>query len=282
MQLLVMLALSFGMLVVASLPEVVFVVMGVDVMSRPHILWTQAVTQMLTFLVPVALMTFIYYRGSQREYYRFDFGGRKWIYALTGVVSLLLLMPAIDWLTVWNDSWDLGHVGELLRSLQDKTEGILEQIMSCDTVGGLVANLLVVALVPAVCEEIFFRAGIQNLLERWFSADGSKPWGIHVAVWVTALIFSLGHGELFSFMPRLVMGALLGYLYIYSGSILPNVMAHFINNAFVVVVYWLVARGVLDIDPETPLAVDAVLTACCTLAAVALPVVMFGKKLKTN
>lgn len=275
MQLLVMLALSLGMLLVASLPEVVLVAAGVDVMSRPAVMWIQAFTQLLTFLVPVLLMTLIYYRGRQREYYRLEFSGRKWYYALVGVVSLLLLMPAIDWLTVWNDSWNLGRVGEMLRSLQDVTEGLVEEMMSTTTVGGLLVNLLVVALIPAVCEEVFFRAGIQNLLQRWFKNG-------HAAIWVTALIFSLGHGEVFAFVPRFLMGAVLGYLYVYSGSLLPNMLTHFFNNAFVVVAYWLVARGVLDIDPEAPLAVGALLTACCTLAAVAVLVVSLGKKLKIN
>ena len=282
MQLLVMLAMSLGMLVVASIPDVVLIAAGVDVMSRPVLMWSQGITQPLTFLVPVLLMTIIYYRGSQRAYYRLDFSGQKWYYALVGVVMMALLIPANDWLQVWNDSWSLGRVGELLRSLQDKTEGVIEAIMGTDSVGGLVANLLVVALIPAVCEEVFFRAGIQNLLQRWFSANGRKPWGVHVAVWVTAIIFSLGHGEVFSFMPRFVMGVVLGYLYVGGGSILPNMLAHFANNALVVVLYWLVSRGVLDIDPEAPLAVDVTLTICCTLAAVAVFSVTFGKKLKTN
>lgn len=279
MQLLVMLALSLGMLLVASLPEVVLTVAGVDIMSRSAMMWTQAFTQLLTFLVPVLLMTLIYYRGRQREYYRLDFSRSKWNYALVGVVSLLLLMPAIDWLTVWNDSWNLGRVGEMMRSLQNMTEGVVEQMMSTTTVGGLLVNLLVVALIPAVCEEVFFRAGIQNLLQRWW---GARPWGTHVAIWVTALIFSLVHGEIFSFMPRFLMGALLGYLYVYGGSLLPNMVTHFFNNAFVVVVYWLVARGVLDIDPEAPLAIGGALTACCTLAAVGILGVTLGKKLKIS
>ncbi len=270
-----MLAMSLGMLLIASLTDVVLAALGVDVMSRPVLMWSQALTQLLTFLVPVLLMTLIYYRGRQREYYRLDFSGRAWGNALAGVVVMVLLVPAIDWLTVWNDSWNLGRVGEMLRSLQNMTEGIMEQLMSTSTVGGLLANLLVVALIPAVCEEVLFRAGIQNLLQRWFKNG-------HAAIWVTALVFSLVHGEVFSFMPRFLMGAVLGYLYVYGGSILPNMLAHFVNNAIVVVVYWLVARGVLDIDPEAPLAVGGALTACCTLAAVAVFGVTFGKQLKIS
>ena len=251
-------------------------------MSTTDILWIQGITQMLSFLVPVALMVIIYYRGRQREFCRLDFSGQKWLYALAGVVITLLVVPLNDWLTQWNDTWDLGRLGELLRSLQEQTEGIVEQMMSSDTVGGLLANLLVVALIPAVCEEIFFRAGMQNLLQRWLSADGRKPWGVHLAIWLTAIVFSLVHGEIFSFMPRLVLGLILGYLYVYGDSVLPNMLAHFTNNALVVVLYWLVARGVLDIDPEASLQCSTELIVCCSVAVVMLFVVTFSKKLKTS
>lgn len=270
MQLLVMLAMALGMLLIASILSAPLLLGDV---SRPMMLVVQSVTQVLTFLVPVILMTVIYYRGSQGEYYRLDFSGRRWYYALAGIVVTLLLIPANDWLTTWNDSWNLGRVGEVLRSVQDSTEGMVEEMMSTDTVAGLLGNLLVVALIPAVCEEVFFRAGIQNLMQKWMK----NP---HAAIWLTALIFSLVHGEIFSFMPRFVLGALLGYLYVYGGSLLPNMMAHFVNNALVVVLYWLVARGVLDIDPEAPLNLDWGLTALCTVAAVALFIVTFFRRNK--
>ena len=282
MQLLVLLAMSLGLLLIASVVSAPILIFGGGVSSVSAIRWSQTITQLLTFVVPVVLMTLIYYRGSERSYYRLEFGGRKWLYGLVGVVIMLLLVPINDWLTVWNDAWNLGRVGELLRSIQDQTEEILQQLMMGDTVGDLVANLVVVALVAAVCEEVFFRAGIQNLLQRWLSADGRRPWGAHAAVWITALVFSLGHGELFAFMPRFLMGATLGYLYLYSGSILTNVLAHFANNALVVVLYWLVARGVLDIDPEAPLRVGALLTTGGTLAAVALFVVTFNLRGRRN
>ena len=270
MQLLVMLAMALGMLLIASILSAPLLLGDV---SRPMMLVVQSVTQVLTFLVPVILMTVIYYRGSQGEYYRLDFSGRRWYYALAGIVVTLLLIPANDWLTTWNDSWNLGRVGEVLRNVQDSTEGMVEEMMSTDTVAGLLGNLLVVALIPAVCEEVFFRAGIQNLMQKWMK----NP---HAAIWLTALIFSLVHGEIFSFMPRFVLGALLGYLYVYGGSLLPNMMAHFVNNALVVVLYWLVARGVLDIDPEAPLNLDWGLTALCTVAAVALFIVTFFRRNK--
>lgn len=269
LQLLVMLAMALGMLLISSIITTPMIL--IDATSRPMILIAQSLTQLLTFLVPVVLMTVIYYRTSMREYLRLNFSGRHWYYALAGVVATLLIIPANDWLTTWNDSWNLGRIGALLRRLQDATEGVVESMMSTDTVWGLLGNLLVVALIPAVCEEVFFRAGIQNLLQKWVK----NP---HLAIWLTAIIFSLGHGEVFSFVPRFVLGALLGYLYVYGGSLLPNMMAHFVNNAILVVLYWLMARGVVDIDPEAPLQVDWALTALCTLAAIAVLAATFYRK----
>lgn len=281
MQLLVMLAIALLLLLVASLVSAPVLMLSGGTSSTSAMRLVQAFTQVLTFALPVVVMTLIYYRGRQRDFYRLDFGGQRWGYALVGVVVMLLFVPLNDWLTSWNDTWDLGRLGGLLRSLQEQAEELVKQMLATDTVGGLLANLLVVALVPALCEEIFFRAGIQNLLQRWLSADGRKPWGVHAAIWLTAIVFSLGHGELFLFMPRLVLGAILGYLYVYGGSLLPNVLAHFINNALVVVLYWLVARGVLDIDPEAPLNVGTELTVCCTAAAIALIYITFRQQ-RTN
>ena len=97
MQLLVMLAIALGMLLIASILSAPLLLAGV---SRPMMLVDQSVTQLLTFLLPVVLMTIIYYRGSQGEYYRLDFSGRRWYYALAGIVVTLLLIPANDWLNI--------------------------------------------------------------------------------------------------------------------------------------------------------------------------------------
>lgn len=271
MQLLVMVVMSLGMILIAGVITAPFILAGIDISSGPGMMIVETVSQLLMFALPVVLMTIIYYRGRQREYYRLDFSGRRWLTGLVGVVLLLLLMPLIEWLTMWNDTWDLGRVGELLRSMQDQTEAILKEMMSATTVGGLLANLFVVALVPAICEELFFRAGIQNLLQRWWR----NP---HIAIWVTALIFSLVHGEIFSFMPRFLLGALLGYLYVYGRSLVPNMLVHFTNNAIAVICYWLVSRGVLDIDPDAPLDFGWLLTVCCTVAAVGVMWVTLFKK----
>jgi hypothetical protein len=271
MQMLALVGISLLCMLVSS------VAMGllVDMKSYAGMMVTQVVVTVFSFLLPVIWIAYRYYRGEWRSFWKIDFSGHAWLMAGVGVVAMMLLTPLNDWLTHWNDSWDLGALGEMLRNLQRQSEALLEEMMSTDTVGGLFINLAVVALTAAVCEEAFFRVGMQGILQRWVG----NP---HVAIVVTAAIFSLFHMEVFAFMPRFVLGVLLGYLFHYGGSIVLNVTAHFFNNAVVVVLYWMVAHGVIDFDPAAPMNFHWSLIAGCSIAAVGVLWVSFGKKLKIN
>lgn len=285
MHLLVLFLLSLLMMVAST---VVGVLGGVGAPKDggawwPWMAW-QALSQVLMFALPALAVAWLYYREDQRRWLRLDVSGRRWLLALAGVVAMLLLVPLTDWLTTWNDALHLPRalrpVEESLRAAGEQSQGMLESLMR--EVNPWL-SLLCVALVPAVCEELFFRAGIQNLLQRWWSplrADGTaSAVGVHAAVWVTAALFSLAHFEIFAFLPRLLLGALLGYLYVGGGSLLVNVAAHFVNNAIVVVAYWLASSRGLGFDPAAPLAIGWEVTLACTVAAVFLLVATFGKSL---
>ncbi len=276
MQLLVLLFVMLGCFLLSTIIIAILTFTGVDVQSQSFLLWTQSLTSILIFIVPTLIMVALYYRKDASQFLRLRFDSRSWLMALVGIVVVLLIIPLIEWLTEWNDSWNLGSIGEMLRQMQESSERVLQKLVKGDSIGTLLANLLVIAILPAICEEMFFRGGIQNLLHRWVR----NP---HVAIWLTATIFSLGHGELFSFMPRFVLGALLGYLYVYGGSMVINIAAHFFNNALVVILYWLVARGYLDIDPEAPLGFTPIIIVCCSLAAIGIMwVTFFDKKVKKD
>lgn len=285
MHLLLLVLLSFLMMIFSAVLTFVLTFVGVDMASNGNILAFQSVTQLLTFLLPVLIVVRRYYRDEASAFLRLDLSGSRWLLGLAGIVILLLLTPLIDQSSVWNDNWHWGGVFEplerALRSVGEQSETLVTNLLSVSGMGALAVNLLVIALIPALCEEIFFRAGIQNLLQRWLS--GRYPVaGVHIAVWVTAAIFSLGHGEVFAFLPRFILGALLGYLYVGAGSIVVNVVVHFFNNAVIVVAYWFMASGHTLFDPSQPLAAGAELIVCCSLAAVALLCVTFGKGLKTS
>lgn len=269
MHLLVLALWALVMMVVAVVVGVAAGISGKPEENTTEVLLYNVLVQLLTFALPVLLVTWMYYRGSQRAFYKLDFSRRSWLLALAGIVLLFLLVPLTDWLAVWNDHWHLPGAWEALeRRLRDtgqQSEQVVESFMKGNHP---LLNLFGLALVPALCEELFFRAGIQNLLQRWFKNG-------HAAVWVTAAVFSLAHGEVFAFLPRLLLGALLGYLYLYGRSLVINVTVHFVNNAIIVVAYALLAGGGSEFDPSAPLAVPALLVVACSLAALALFYVAF-------
>ena len=88
-----MLAISLVLAIVVSIVSAMFTFSGVDMLSMSNMLWMQMVTQLLVFAAPVLITTLIYYRGSQRAYYRLDFSRRSWMAVLTGVAVMMLVVP---------------------------------------------------------------------------------------------------------------------------------------------------------------------------------------------
>ena len=102
-------------------------------------------------------------------------------------------------------------------------------------------NILIIAVIPALGEELLFRGVIQQLFLKW---NGK----VHLSIWLTAFIFSAVHMQFLGFFPRLILGAVLGYMLVWSGSLWLPIIAHFTNNAFAVVVTYFI--GVNKVDPS--------------------------------
>ena len=71
---------------------------------------------------------------------------------------------------------------------------------------------------------------IQKIFLKW---NGK----VHLSIWLTALVFSAVHMQFLGFFPRLILGAVLGYMLVWSGSLWLPIVAHFTNNAFAVSCY---------------------------------------------
>jgi membrane protease YdiL (CAAX protease family) len=129
------------------------------------------------------------------------------------------------------------------RSEQAAAE-ITKFITQFDSVSEFCIAFLVVAVLPAVGEELVFRGLIQNELLR-----GTK--NIHVSIWVAAALFSAIHMQFFGFVPRLLLGAMFGYIYHWSGNLSLAMLAHFINNGLTLVGLYLNQLGYFDMDLES-------------------------------
>ncbi len=203
-----------------------------------------AVTQIVSFACTALLFAFLFYGKPLRHLGVRSVDGMA-VKLLAACLILICLLPMSDWLSRVNDAWHLPQrfaaMEESMRQLGEKTQAQMEIYLTRDGIGALLSNLLIMALVPAVCEELLFRGALQQLFCRMVR----NP---HVAIWLTAAVFSIFHGEIFAFLPRFILGAALGYLFYYGGSLWINATAHFLNNALAIVLYYLSTRGIVDMQ----------------------------------
>ena len=104
-------------------------------------------------------------------------------------------------------------------------------------------NIFMIALLPALGEELLFRGIVQKIFTQW-----SK--NVHLGVWISAVLFSAMHVQFYGFIPRMMLGALLGYLLVWSGSLWLPIMAHFVNNASAVIFTYLFDKQMMTVNPD--------------------------------
>lgn len=204
----------------------------------------QVVSSAFLFLVPAIVAAWLFYPEPAKTL-QLDFSKDKWLFALLSVVMMLLIIPVNELVVSWNQGWhlpeSLASVEELLRSISEMSQSLLTRWLDKTSVWALLVNLFVVALCPAVMEELFFRGCLQQMLTKWIK----RPW---IAIVIASVVFSIFHGDLFGLVPRFVLGCVLGLMFYCTNSIVPNVCAHFANNATVVALYYLAAKGVIDFE----------------------------------
>lgn len=168
---------------------------------------------------------------------------------LLATAVMVAAIPAIEAVIYWNDNIDFSFLGAdveaLLRSVENTSAQTLAQLMGDGNIGSLIMNLLIVGIAAGFSEELLFRGTIQRL----FQCTGMGP---HLAIWVTAIIFSAVHMQFYGFVPRMLLGAFFGYLLYWSRSLWLPVFAHALNNSIYVVTAWLHVRAgesVLDSEP---------------------------------
>lgn len=230
---------------------------------------TTGFAQMLLFMLPAWIFAMLF-SDKPRQALGLNAQRRHWLLGFVGGVVILLFIPATDALSVWNGRWNFGILEESIRKVAEESQDQTLWLLSPLTAGDLLLQVVVVALVPAVCEELFFRGALQSTLQSLVRND-------HIGILLTAVVFSLAHGDMYGFLPRLLLGLLLGYLFWMTGSLVVNTCAHFVNNAAVVVAYHYYNTGSLALNPFEPVGFPWTLTLGCTLGAILLFYIYFVK-----
>lgn len=205
--------------------------------------WLQLIQTAFTFVLPAFLLA--HFVGQGISYLKFTpiRSSLMWL----GVILLMpLALPAVNWLKSLNDMVVLPHfmsgVELWMQQMEHQSELLTEKFLSVSSYSALALNLLVMAAIPALGEELFFRGILQTVLGEKLNR--------HLAVWITAFIFSAIHLQFYGFLPRFLLGAALGYLFLFSGSIWASIVAHFVNNALAVLLFFLTFNGYLTFDMD--------------------------------
>ena len=204
----------------------------------------QGISSALMFIVPpVILYAFTRNEPMQELGFRRPVG---WWMLLVGVILMFVSLPLTNALGQWNEKMNFGEAFGALEALLKQAEEVAadftQRMMAVDTVWGLLGNLLVIALIPAIGEELTFRAVVQQAL--------TKRMNVHLGVFLSAFIFSFIHFQFYGFLPRMFLGLLLGYMFYYSGSLWTSILMHFVNNGSAVVVAYLEHKGLTGADWE--------------------------------
>lgn len=207
--------------------------------------------QLMTFLLPTLIVIWMAYASQFNKELRLQLPSNIVLVAL-GILFLFATFPVAQWLFSINKTLPLPASA---IALEEKLSELSKALLVMESPWELVFNVLTIALVPAVCEELLFRGVLQQQLSKWMN----QP---ILAIWIAAFIFSAIHGQFQGFLPRLLLGAALGYLLFWTQNLWIPIIAHFFNNAIQILVAYsrtdLLENSELIQDQSIPLLVVAV------------------------
>lgn len=189
------------------------------------------------FIVPVILL-------AKTEGQKLDafYGFTRPKIELVFIVFFIMVcaMPILELVTQLNQKMILPDafkgIEKWMKDAEDRGRLTTEALLKMDNVGIFMLNIGMIALLPAIAEELMFRAALQRVLGRMYN----NP---HVAIWFAAFIFSAIHMQFYGFLPRMLLGACFGYLYFWSGSLWYAILGHFINNGYAVCAAWYMQKN---------------------------------------
>ncbi len=198
-------------------------VVSSDIISKFK--WAQLAGSVISFILPA--LFFGYYSSPKALPY---IGVQKIIapaLIIASVVLLFCIQPFIGWLGEINAHTKFGSLQKSFLEMEAMYNRALKVFLQMKTFGDLLINLFIMALLPAIGEELFFRGSLQKVLLR----ISNKPW---LAIVISSAVFGLLHGTFFKLLPIFTLGLLLGTVYHVTRNLWYTITIHFLNNAFAV------------------------------------------------
>jgi len=224
---------------------------AIDNLKNPDVIASYKIIQALgghigMFIVPSFICALLF---SRRIY---DFLSLRKISKPISLITLLLItltsVPLINWMVEWNSRLVLPEFMKPIEIWMKQSEKDAEQItdafLNVSTLSGLFVNLMVIAMLPAIGEELMFRGIVQRILVNSIG-------NYHAGILISAMLFSAIHMQFYGFLPRMMLGIYFGYMLYWSRTIWLPVIAHFINNASAVVFAFLLKENLTTFNPDS-------------------------------
>lgn len=240
---------------------------GINFMTNPEIITDYSDPNMVNinrvlllfqhlgmFIVPAIVFGMLV---SRKWSQRLGFYRPKPLLLIAAMVMILSALPLINIFAWLNEQMVLpeflGGLEQLFTGMEDSAAKLTKALTEQTSSIVLAANIITIALIPALGEEMIFRGALIPILQKWTKS-------VHWAIWISAILFSAMHLQFYGFLPRMLLGAGLGYLFVWSGSLWVPVVAHFANNALALVLIFLMTRGEIspDMDEFEPASGDLI------------------------
>lgn len=215
--------------------------------------WMQAIGTFFLFALPALL--FNLFLRPRKDFFNFKRKRPALLWTLA-ILMAFCAIAATDLFSSLNQWIPLSpHLRKVFQAQESAYNEQMLHMLDLDSLGNYLISLILIALLPALFEELFFRGTLQQVFLKWFK----KPFW---AILVTSIIFSAIHMSYFGFLPRVFLGMLMGYVFYYGKNIWLNIIIHFINNAVVVTMLYLWTRDNRPIEQalnqHTPLYLEII------------------------
>lgn len=164
-----------------------------------------------------------------------------------GLLIMLALQPTINFLAEWNSGLDFPDafgIENWMKTYEKNAAYLTELFLDMKGIPDLLIIVFIIGILTGIGEEFFFRATFQTIFQKLTKNR-------HLAILITAFVFSALHMQFYGFVPRFLLGIVLGYMFVWSGSIWVPVIAHAFNNSMAVILSYLVKHQMLDKSIET-------------------------------
>lgn len=217
-----------------------------DPSNMPFIKYLQIIQGFALFIIPSIFIAF-FFRKNIFEYFMLN--KKLSVQSVIIIIATgIFVLPFINYTALLNSQLDLPSafdgIERWMISTEENATKLTERFLKMDNVEDLLINLFMIALIPAIGEELLFRGILQRIFTEWTKNH-------HIGIMIAAIIFSAFHLQFLGFVPRLILGIIFGYYLVWSKSLWLPIIAHFINNGFAVISYYFIQQGALNKNIET-------------------------------